>query len=104
MALFRVTEILSGNKIKVQGWVWAERNGTDVIIAGYNPMQGNPHMSSLNEDLAKNRLTSLILGKDIELGRVVDFNENTGAINCVAYYNGVDIAKYFPEYTQTSQV
>jgi hypothetical protein len=101
MALFRVKEILSGNKVKVEGWNWKDSTGTDVVIAGYNPTQGNDNLTKVNETLAKNRLISLIDQKEIELGRVINLNED-GSITCVAFYNGVDIAKYFPEYTQTS--
>jgi len=97
MALFKVTEILSGNKIKVEGWEWKGIEGTDVVIAGYNPTQGTEAIAKLNEDLAKNRLMSLIQGKEIELGRVTSYNDDR-SITCIAYYNNVDIAKYFPEY------
>lgn len=104
MALFRVAEIKAGNKIQVaNGWEWGGDQGTDVIIAGYNPTQGNHELSRINEELAKNRLSSLIQGKEVELGRVVTKN-NDGSITCVTYYNGVDIAKYFPEYTQASHI
>ncbi|WP_026729480.1 hypothetical protein [Flavobacterium denitrificans] len=101
MALFRVKEILSGNKVRLEGWNWKESTGTDVVIAGYNPTQGEDTFATVNESLAKNRLISLIDQKEIELGRVVNLNED-GSITCVAFYNGVDISKYFPEYTQAS--
>ena len=100
MALFNVTEILSGNRIRVTGWNWSTHSGTDVIIAGYNPTQGAQAIAKLNEDLAKARLTSLINGKDVELGKVYHVNSE-GSITCLVFYNGVDVAKYFPEYTQT---
>jgi len=101
MALFRVKEILSGNKVKLEGWNWKDSTGTDVVIAGYNPTQGDNAIAKLNESLAKNRLTSLIDQKEIELGRVLNLNDD-GSITCLAFYDGVDIAKYFPEYTQAS--
>lgn len=101
MALFQVTEILSGNKVRVaKGWSWGEHKGTDVVIAGYDPTKGSDGViKNLNEQLATIRLTSLINGKDIELGQVISVNGE--CITCIVYYNGVDIAKYFPEYPQT---
>lgn len=103
MALFRVTQILNGNRIKVEGWLWNGHEGTDVIIAGYNLTNSflgtNESINRINQDLAVNRLSSLILTKEVELGRVLSINED-GSITCIVYYNGVDIAKYFPEYNQ----
>ncbi len=99
MALFRVTEVLSGNKVRVaNGWSWGVNKGTDVIIAGYNPTKGTVGiLAQINADLAKSRLTSLINGKDVELGQVSRVDAD-GCITCLVFYNGVDVAKYFPEY------
>ena len=100
MALFRVNNILTGNKVQVTGWSWNDYSGTDVIIAGYNPnIIADGSISIISQELAKNRLTSLVLGKEIELGKVISVNSD-GSITCVAFYNGIDIAKYFPEYSQ----
>jgi hypothetical protein len=101
MALFRVNKILTGNKVQVDGWTWKEHAGTDVIIAGYNPyiISDNESIIRISQELAKNRLTSLVLEKEIELGKVISINDDD-SITCIAYYNGIDIAKYFPEYIQ----
>ncbi len=101
MALFKVAEIISGNRIKVAGgWNWTTHSGTEVIIAGYNPTQGGQAIDILNESLAKARLTALISNKDVELGKVFQVNADK-SITCLVFYNGVDIAKYFPEYTRS---
>lgn len=101
MALFRVNKILTGNKVQVTGWTWDGHSGTDVIIFGYNPdvFSRDASIISINQELAKNRLTSLVLEKDIELGKVISKNDD-GSITCVAFYKGIDISKYFPEYNQ----
>jgi len=100
MAIFRVTDIIDGNTIKVAGWKWSTYLGSKVKILGYEPSPPNTEYGML----LKNRLTTLLLGKDVELKNVVKAEKGNGdnddLIYCYVYLNDVDISKYFPELKQ----
>ncbi len=99
MPIFTVTEVIEGNKIRVSGWTWEQHAGTIVVITGYNPsFNSPPAFPTLAASLAKNRLISLLKDKQIELGKVIQYNNVENSITCQAFYNGIDISNYFPEY------
>ena len=103
MAVFRVTEIIDGNTIRVAGWVWSAGSyqGTKVKIAGYTTSPASTEYGML----LKNRLTNLLLGKDVELKNVTKADkgivQKDDILYCSVYLNDVDISKYFPELKQT---
>ena len=92
MALFKVTSVIDGDTFTVPVWYSSQNSGTVVRPSGYNtPEQGEPGYVQ-----AKTKLSSLILGKDVELGDAVNFDH--GRIVCPVFYAGRNLADYFPEY------
>ena len=61
---FKVTEIIDGDTFKVSpGWKWNNERGDIIRPSGYNtPEQGEP-----NYQEPKEKLTELILNKEVEL-------------------------------------
>lgn len=89
MALFKVTDIINGNTIEVEGWVWKEFEGTKVVIQGYEVKE---------EKFAQSILKTLILGKEVELKKVVKVDKGDeikgDIVYCSVFLNEVDIANY----------
>lgn len=96
MTEFTVTEVVDGDTFKVKpDWEWGEKKGDTVRPTGYNtPEKGEP-----GYEQAKQKLKDLILGKkvdvDIENAKTVD---EWGRLVVDVYYNGKNLADYFPEY------
>jgi hypothetical protein len=95
---FKVTEILSGNKIRiVPKWVWNGQNGHEVIVNGYKvSLDGLPF--EFAQSLAKNRLISTIKDKEITLKNPIKIEE--GVLYCDVYYNEINISKYFADFNK----
>ncbi len=55
-----------------------------------------PEMSSLGGEPAKDRLSRLILGQQVELGKA--YKIDRGRLVCDVYYRGKNLSAYFPEY------
>jgi len=93
-SLFEVSEIVDGDTFKVKnGWEWNEKKGDTVRPTGYNtPEKWNP-----GYEQAKQRLEDLILDKkvDIKSAKIVD---EWGRLVADVYYDGKNLADYFPEY------
>ena len=91
---FEVSEIVDGDTFKIKnGWKWNKKEGDTVRPTGYNiPEKGKPGYGQ-----AKQKLTNLILDKtvDIKSAKVVD---EWGRLVADVYYNGKNLADYFPEY------
>jgi len=91
-----VSEVVDGDTLKVKnGWKWNEKKGDTVRPTGYNtPERGEPGYGR-----AKQRLKDLILvlGEtvDIRSAKVVD---EWSRLVADVYYNGKNLADYFPEY------
>ena len=94
MAFFTVVDIINGNTIQVQpGWVWGNSKGDLVQINGYK-------LSSQYDSFAKNKLITLIKGKQIELKNatvVSKDSNNIEVIFCSVFLNEIDVSQYFPE-------
>lgn len=94
MADFTVSEIVDGDTFKVKnGWKWNEKKGDAVRPTGYDtPEKGEP-----GYEQAKQKLKDLILDKtvDIKSAKIVD---QWGRLVADVYYNGKNLADYFPEY------
>ena len=93
MALFTVSSIIDGDTFEVNGgWKWDGQSGTRVRPTGFDA----PELHAAGGQSAKSRLARLILGEQVELraGHRVD----RGRLVCDVYYQGKDLADYFPEY------
>lgn len=96
MADFTVSEIIDGDTFKVKnGWEWKEKGkkGDTVRPTGYNtPEKGEP-----GYEKGKQKLEDLTLAKmvDIRSAKTVD---EWGSLVADVYYNGKNLADYFPEY------
>lgn len=93
MALFKVTDIISSNVIKVDGWTWNEVDGSYVQISGF---KSNGELDSF----IKSRLEILIKGNEIELRKAKEIIEYNGekCLICSVYLNEIDLGIYFPEF------
>lgn len=93
MATFTVTQIIDGDTFEVSPeWRWNGQTGTRVRPTGYDaPELGQPGSQAAREKLAR-----LILGKQVELRnpRAVD----RGRLVCDVYFQGRNLASFFPEY------
>src|SRR5690606_37646578 len=94
MPLFKITDIVDGNVIRVTGWQYGEYTGKKVKIAGYQ-ITDLEHNS-----FSKAKLEILLKDQQVELKNVikVEKGESDGEdmIICSVFLNDVNIAEYFP--------
>jgi len=90
---FKVIEVTDGDTFKVSpNWKWNDKTGDTIRANGYNtPERGKPGHEESTEKLKK-----LILGKEVDLKTCIDITY--GRLLCDVYYNGENLAEYFPEY------
>ena len=89
---FKVIEIIDGDTFKVSpGWEWNNQRGSVVRANGYD----TPEEGEMGYQTAKNRLTELILGKEVDLENAIRITY--GRLLCDVYYNEKNIADYFSE-------
>ncbi|MBC7189556.1 thermonuclease family protein [Candidatus Aerophobetes bacterium] len=94
MSEFIVGEVIDGDTFKVKdGWRWNNKVGDTVRPAGYN----TPEKWQIGYDEAKTRLTNLILNKIVDI-RNAQAIDAYGRLIADVYYNGKNLADYFPEY------
>ena len=93
-SLFEVSEIVDGDTFKVKnGWKWNEKEGDTVRPTGYNtPERWNPGYEE-----AKQRLKDIILYKKVDI-KSVKIVDEWGRLVADVYYDGKNLAEYFPEY------
>ena len=93
MTNFSVREVIDGDTFRVRnGWKWKGQTGDLVRPTGYNaPEKGKPGYQK-----AKDKLTKLILGKTVDIKNSVKIDR--GRLVSDVYYNGKNLADYFPEY------
>ena len=90
---FRVTKIVDGDTFEVSpNWKWNGQEGNVVRANGYD----TPEEGSVGYEAAKEKLRRLIFGKDVELKNPIKITY--GRLLCDVYYNGKNLADYFPEY------
>jgi len=91
--IFKVTKIIDGDTFEVSpNWKLDGQIGNAVRPTGYDtPEKGKPDYQA-----AKNKLSNLIHGKEVELKNVIKLTY--GRLLCDVYYNGKNLANYFPEY------
>lgn len=90
---FKVTKVIDGDTFEVSpNWEWNEEKGNVVRPTGYDtPEKGEPGYQE-----AKEKLTKLILGKEVELKNAIKITE--GRLLCDVYYKGKNLADFFSEY------
>ena len=94
MSEFKVSEVIDGDTFKVaNGWKWNNNTGDTVRPTGYD----TPEKNEIGYEDAKERLTRLILDKTVDIKDVKTI-DNYGRLVADVYYNGKNIADYFPEY------
>lgn len=96
MADFIVSEVIDGDTFKAKdGWKRNEKRGDTVRPTGYNtPEKGEP-----GYEQAKQRLKDLILDKKVYIKSAKAVDE-WGRLVADVYYNGKNLADYFPEYKE----
>jgi len=92
MAEFMVKEIIDGDTFAVSGWKWQEQEGTKVRPTGYDA----PELTETGGQATKDKLSKLILGKTVELRTA--YKIDRGRLVCDVFYQGKNLADYFPEY------
>lgn len=93
MVEFKVNNIIDGDTFEVYSqWRWNGQSGSRVRPTGYDA----PELNTIGGQKAKEKLSRLIFGKKVELGTA--YRMDRGRIVCDAYFNGKNIAGYFPEY------
>ena len=94
MAEFQVATVIDGDTFTVTpGWKWGNKSGDTVRPTGYDaPEEGEP-----GYEQAKKKLEELILGKTVEI-RTAETVDNWGRLVADVYYEGKNLADYFPEY------
>ena len=90
---FTVIEVIDGDTFEVSpNWKWNDQTGSMVRADGYNtPEEGEPGYQT-----AKEKLNNLILNKQVELKNPIRITY--GRLLCSVYYDGKNLAAYFPEY------
>ena len=90
---FKVTRVIDGDTFMVKpNWKWDKQEGDIVRPNGYN----TPEQEQPGYQAAKNKLTRLIFGKEVELGNPIKVTYNR--LLCDVYYQDKNLADYFPEY------
>ena len=90
---FKVTKVIDGDTFEVSpNWKLNEQKGNAVRPNGYN----TPEKGKSGYQAAKDKLTKLIYGKEIELKNGIKITY--GRLLCDVYYKGENLADYFPEY------
>ena len=85
--MFKVVSIVDGDTFDVSpNWSWGGNNGSRIRIKGYNA----PESNELGYYSAKNALSDLLFGKEVELKNPVKLSY--GRLLCDVYSNGTNIA------------
>ena len=72
-------------------WKWKQEVGEAVRPAGFYPPE-----HGVEARMVKEKLTKLILDKEVELGLVHGIEKN--ALFCDVYFKGKNLAEYFRDY------
>lgn len=93
MPAFTVTTIIDGDTFDVTPeWRWNGQEGKRVRPTGYDA----PELDERGGQAAKKKLSDLILGERVELGTA--YRIDHGRLVVDVYFNGKNLADYFPEY------
>jgi len=92
---FKVVNVIDGDTFEVwPPWKWRDQSGIRVRPTGYN----TPEERQQGYQRAKDKLTTLILEKEVELKNQVDIDYDR--LVCDVYFDGKNLADYFPEYKE----
>lgn len=93
MSLFKAIPIIDGDTFEVAShWNWSRETGSRVRPKGYDA----PELSTFAGRAAKEKLSQLVYGRQIELRTA--YKIDRGRLVCDVYFNGRNLADYFPEY------
>jgi endonuclease YncB( thermonuclease family) len=93
MPEFRVISIIDGDTFDVSPqWQWNGDSRSRVRPTGYDA----PEVGMLGGQAAKDKLSRLILGQNIELRTA--YRIDRARLVCDVYFRGRNLADYFPEY------
>ena len=93
MSEFKVINVIDGDTFDVTPqWRWNGNTGSRVRPTGYD----TPELNALGGQIARDKLTRLILGRQVELGSGHTIDH--GRLVCDVYFQGKSLADYFPEY------
>ena len=93
MSEFKVIKVIDGDTFDVRPqWKWNGQSGSRVRPTGFNA----PEINTFTGQKAREKLSKLIFGKSVELGSA--YRIDRGRIVCDVYYDGKNLADYFPEY------
>ena len=93
MPQFTVISVVDGDTFDVTPeWKWNGETGTRVRPAGYDA----PELHEYGGQAAKDKLTKLIHGRQVELGPA--YKIDRGRLVCEVYLGNRNLAAYFPEY------
>ncbi len=98
MESFTVTAVIDANTFEVSPeWVYGEQSGEKVQATGYDPPKsGKSGMS------AEQKLSVLIQNKKVELGTPQGVER--GRLICEVFFQGMNLAHYFAEYSKQGEV
>jgi endonuclease YncB( thermonuclease family) len=90
MPVFTVTSIIDGDTFEVTPqWRWNGQIGTRVRPAGYDA----PELHAYGGQAVKERLSSLVYGKQVELGTA--YKIDRGRLVCEVYLGNTNLADHF---------
>ena len=93
MAQFQVISVIDGDTFDVSPqWQWNGQTGSRVRPTGYDA----PELQAYGGQAAKEKLTRLIRGKNVDLGAA--YRIDRGRLVCDVYLGGKNLADYFPQY------
>jgi endonuclease YncB( thermonuclease family) len=93
MSFNTVFSVVDGRTFEVTpAWRWMDQTGTYVEATGYDP----PRMSEEGGREAREKLTNLLLGKQVELRKPQEVRR--GILICDVYFAGLCLAEFFPEF------
>lgn len=93
MPVFTVTSIIDGDTFEVSPqWKWNGTTGTRVRPTGYDA----PEMHTIGGQAAKNSLSRLIYGQQVELRTA--YKVDRGRLVCDVIFGNRNLADFFPNY------
>ncbi len=94
MESFTVTAVIDANTFEVSPvWIYGEESGEKVRATGYDPPKAGKSALA-----AEQKLSVLIQNKKVELGTPQGVER--GRLICDVYFEGVNLASYFSEYSK----
>ena len=94
MESFTVEAVVDGNTVIISPpWKLDDQTGDTIRATGYNPPKSGSAAIK-----AEQKLSIMIQNKQIELAEPHGIER--GKLVCDVYFNGINLADYFPEYKE----